>query len=102
MKFICPNCSKETEIEVVMIDCTVTETIKYNNNGELEYGTPEIHESLNAYYQCKNAAGNFRLNRIRLMMTLCWNGCVNNLKIPTGILLRVEWNAELFIYVWPE
>ncbi len=53
MKFICPNCSKETEIEVVMIDCTVTETIKYNNNGELEYGIPEIHESLNAHYQCK-------------------------------------------------
>ena len=50
MKFICPKCNKETKIEVVMIDCTVTETIEYNDNGELEYGTPEIHDSLNSHY----------------------------------------------------
>ena len=54
MKFICPKCNKETQIEVVMINCTVTETIVYNDNGELEYGTPEIHESLHYHYQCKN------------------------------------------------
>ena len=27
MKFICPKCKKDTEIEVVMTDCIVTETI---------------------------------------------------------------------------
>ncbi len=54
MKFICPKCNKETEIEVVMIDCSATETIKFKADGEPEYGTPEIHESLNSHYQCKN------------------------------------------------
>ena len=32
MKFICPKCKKDTEIEVVMTDCIVAETIKYNKN----------------------------------------------------------------------
>ena len=54
MKFICPKCKKNTEIEVGMTDCIVTETIEYNDNGEPEYGTPEIHESVNSHYQCKN------------------------------------------------
>ena len=35
MKFICPKCKKDTEIEVVMTDCIVTETIKYNNSAKL-------------------------------------------------------------------
>ena len=55
MKFICPKCKKDTEIEVVMTDCIVTEAIKYNNSGEAEYGTPEIHESLTSHYQCRNS-----------------------------------------------
>ena len=52
MKFICPNC-KGMEIEVVMTDCVVSETIKYNDIGGAEYGTPEIHDSVNSHYQCK-------------------------------------------------
>ena len=45
MKFICPKCNKETEIEVCMTDCIVSETIKFDVDGDPEYGTPKIHES---------------------------------------------------------
>lgn len=54
MKFICPKCNKEAEIEVIMIDCSVTETVKFDVDGDPEYGTPKIHESLNSHYQCKD------------------------------------------------
>ena len=54
MKFICPKCNKETEIEVCMTDCIVSETIKFDVDGDPEYGTPKIHESLNSHYQCKD------------------------------------------------
>ena len=54
MKFICPKCNKETEIEVCMTDCIVSETVKFDVDGDPEYGTPKIHESLNSHYQCKD------------------------------------------------
>ena len=50
--FICPSC-KTRSIEVVMTDCIVSEEIHYQN-GELVYGFPKIHDSLNSHYQCKN------------------------------------------------
>lgn len=53
MKFICPDCKIETEIEVVMTNCIVTETVKFDDTGEAEYGIPKIHESYNERYRCK-------------------------------------------------
>ena len=50
--FICPSC-KTRSIEVVMTDCIVSEEIHYQN-GELVYGFPKIHDSLNSHYQCSN------------------------------------------------
>ena len=50
--FICPSC-KTRSIEVVMTDCIVSEEIHYQN-GELVYGFPKIHDSLNSHYQCCN------------------------------------------------
>ena len=50
--FICPSC-KTRSIEVVMTDCIVSEEIHYQN-GELVYGCPKIHDSLNSHYQCSN------------------------------------------------
>ena len=50
--FICPSC-KMGSVEVVMINCTVSEEVRYEN-GELVYGIPKIHDSLNSHYQCSN------------------------------------------------
>lgn len=49
--FICPSC-KSTTVEIVMTDCTVSETVEFNESGDMEYGIPQIHESCNSHYQC--------------------------------------------------
>jgi hypothetical protein len=45
----------EAEIEVVMVNCIVAETVKFDD-GEAEYGIPEIHESYNSHYRCRKCA----------------------------------------------
>ena len=56
MKLVCPQCKKEAKIEIVMVDCTISQTIKFNPEGEPKYGIPKIRESLRSHYQC-NACG---------------------------------------------
>ena len=52
LKFICPNCGKETKIEVVMDHCVVSETVEFEDDGEAIYGFSEVNESHNVRYQC--------------------------------------------------
>lgn len=56
MKLVCPQCKKETNVEIVMVNCTVSQTIKFSMIGKPEYGIPRIRENLRSHYQC-NACG---------------------------------------------
>ncbi len=53
MKFICPKCKSEQEIEVYMSDVTASCVIDISEPAELKYGTPELHESTNERYCCR-------------------------------------------------
>jgi len=53
MKFICPQCKSEQEIEVYMSDAIVSCAVEVSEPSELKYGYPEIHESINNYYCCR-------------------------------------------------
>lgn len=53
MKFICPQCKSEQEIEAYMSDAIVSCTVEVSESSELKYGYPEIHESINAHYCCR-------------------------------------------------
>lgn len=52
IRFRCPDCEKETKVEVVMTNCVVSEVIDTDDDGTIIYGTPVIHESENDHYQC--------------------------------------------------
>lgn len=52
LRFRCPMCRKRTAIEVVMTDCVVSEVIDEDEDGNLVYSSPTIHESTNDHYQC--------------------------------------------------
>ena len=56
MKLVCPQCRKETNVKIVMVNCTASQTVKFSMDGEPEYGIPKIHENLRSHYQC-NACG---------------------------------------------
>ena len=53
MKFICPKCESEQEVEVYMSDVTASCVIDISEPAELKYGTPELHESTNDRYCCR-------------------------------------------------
>ena len=53
MKFICPQCQSDQEIEVYMSDDVVSCTIDFSEPSELNYGYPELHQSTNDYYCCR-------------------------------------------------
>lgn len=53
MKFICPKCESEQDVEVYMSDVTASCVIDISEPTELKYGTPELHESTNDHYCCR-------------------------------------------------
>ena len=52
LRFQCPRCKKSTTVEVVMTDCVVSEVIDTDEEGNVFYDYPMIHESNNDHYQC--------------------------------------------------
>lgn len=52
MKFICPICKSEEQVEVVMKDVVASCKIDLSVSTEIHYDYPTLHESTNDFYQC--------------------------------------------------
>ena len=52
--FKCPGCdNKPREIEQIMSGCIVAQVIHMDENGDPEYGDPEVYEGFPERFQCK-------------------------------------------------
>lgn len=52
MKFICPKCQSEQDVEVLMDNIKASCVIDLTDPLELKYSYPELHESRNESYCC--------------------------------------------------
>lgn len=52
MKFICPKCQSEQDVEVFMDNVKASCVIDLTDPLELKYSYPELHESRNESYCC--------------------------------------------------
>jgi len=52
VKFICPICKSEEQVEVVMKEVVASCKIDFSDPSEIRYDYPTLHESVNDFYQC--------------------------------------------------
>lgn len=52
LKFICPQCKSDQQIEVHVDNVKMTMTIDVFDDGKIKYGYPEWLESTNNHYSC--------------------------------------------------
>ena len=61
MKFICPKCQSEQDVEVLMDNVKASCVIDLTDPLELKYSYPELHESRNESYCCHKLLPQMRL-----------------------------------------